>query len=342
MSNKRKGEGNKNVFYIFLLLYILSIVSLIIIFRPFLYALIMGGVFGIFFFPLNKYLQRRGISAKRSSLMLVFLIFILIIAGSFFFVNSLVKEATSTYRSLAGYDFADVDLFVENTLGFEVSTREIALVLMDNLNEALSASIIEVIGSLADVLIGLFVMLFLLYYIFKDGDHILMSIMDLVPLSKSHKDQISVESKKILYGVMYGQLLIAILQGILGGLAFFAFGLSNPVFWGFIMAILAFIPILGTPAVWAPAGILEIMYGSLWGGIGLLLFGSIVMFSIENILRPRIIGKRSGMHPILVLLSIFGGIKLFGVIGLIIGPIAVALCVLVIKFFNREVLSINK
>ena len=340
---KKKIKVNqKNTFYFFLLAYVLALVVLAIIFRPFIYALILGIVLGVFFFPVNIWLQRRGIKPSRSALLMVFLILILILSSSFFFINSVVKEATATYTALATYDFEDVDNFIQTYLGFNVSTEKFVLPLMNTLQESLTVSIPDIISSIVELFVGLFVMLFLLYYIFKDGDNLMRSIMGVLPVSEKHKTEIKDESRKILYGVMYGQLLIAILQGFLGGLAFMIFGLSNPVFWGFIMAILAFIPILGTPAVWVPAGIIQIISGNLFAGIGLLAFGAFIMFTIENIVRPKIIGRRSGMHPLLVVLSIFGGIKLFGVIGLIIGPVLVALCVLIIKIFNEELVLFKK
>lgn len=337
--NQTENRSNKNTLYIFLLLYILALVVLFIIFRPFLYALILGVVLGVFFFPLSKLLMDRGVKKNLSALIVVFLILLIIISSSVFFVNSVIREATHTYKTVSTYDFGDVDKLLESTFGLEVSTEQLALPLMQNINNALSISFMDVIGSIADILLGLFIMLFLLFYIFKDGENIMNSVMNILPVSNSHKKEIADESRKILYGVMYGQFLIAVLQGFLGGLAFAVFGLNNPVFWGFIMAILAFIPLFGTPAVWLPAGIIQIMNGELFSGIGLLIFGTVVMFTIENIIRPKIIGRRSGMHPLLVLLSIFGGIKLFGVIGLLIGPIFVALCFLIIKFFNQELIN---
>ncbi len=338
MKKQKKEEKTNKTFYFFLLAYIIAIVTLVIIFEPFLYALILGAVLGVFFFPLNKLLIKKGLKPKNSALLLITIIFILIISSSYFFVNSVVKEATQTYGLVAQYNFTDADNLIETYIGLNISTQELTLPIFENINETLTKSIPSLLGSLAELFLGLFIMLFLLYYLFKDGNNIMENIMNILPVTEDHKEQIKTESKRVLYGVMYGQVLIAIIQGILGGLAFVIFGLKNPVFWGFIMGLLALIPILGTPVVWVPAGILQIIAGNIFSGIGVLLFGAIIMFSIENIIRPRYIGRKSGMHPILVILSIFGGIKLFGLIGLIIGPILVVLCVLIIKFFNQELI----
>jgi predicted PurR-regulated permease PerM len=335
---KKINKNEKNNFYAFLVAYIVSLILLAIIFRPFAYPLILGIVLGIFFFPLNKLLIKKGMKPNLSSLLIVLVILILIIISSYVFVNSLVKEATQTYRIIETYDFKEADETINRLLGINVSSEEIILPIIANINETFTISIPKIISSIAEIVLGLFIMLFLLFYVFKDGENMMQNVLNILPVSHENKEKIKEESRKVLYGVMYGQVLIAIIQGFLGGFAFYIFGINNPVFWGLIMGVLALIPMLGTPAIWIPAGIIQIMNGELFSGIGLLVFGSTIMFTLENIVRPRYIGKKSGMHPIIVILAIFGGIKLFGIIGLIIGPILVALCVLVIKIFNQEIL----
>ena len=335
---KKQEKKEKSNFYVFLVAYIISLIILAIIFRPFAYPLVLGIVLGIFFFPLNKILIQKGMKPNISALLIVIIIFILIILGSYVFINSLVKEATQTYKIIETYNFEEADETLNNLLGINVSTEKIILPIIANINETFTISIPRIISSIAEIILGLFIMLFLLFYVFKDGEEMMKSVLNIIPVSDEHKERIKEESRKVLYGVMYGQVLIAIIQGFLGGLAFFIFGINNPVFWGLIMGVLALIPMLGTPAIWVPAGIIQIVNGELFSGIGLLVFGSTIMFTLENIIRPKYIGRKSGMHPIIVILSIFGGIKLFGIIGLIIGPILVALCVLVINIFNQEVL----
>ncbi len=334
-----KTQNSNNTFYFFLLAYILALFTIALIFRPFFYSIVLGIVLGVFFYPLNKILKNKGFNPKATAIILVLIIFFLIIGSSYLFANSIVTEATQTYNYVAQYNFTEADQFVESYIGLNISTKAVILQPLENINQSLTQSILDLLGSIADILLGLFIMLFLLYYFFKDGEKILNNIMELIPFSEKHRTRIKEESRKVLYGVMYGQVLIGIIQGIIGGFAFYIFGLNSPVFWGFIMGILALIPILGTPLIWIPAGILQIVNGSVLAGIGLLLFGSVIMFSIENIVRPRYIGKKSGLHPIIVILSIFGGIKFFGLIGLIIGPILVAICVLIIKIFTQEIVK---
>jgi predicted PurR-regulated permease PerM len=143
-------------------------------------------------------------------------------------------------------------------------------------------------------------------------------------------------TRDVITAVLYGQLLIAVLQGLVGGLGFLIFGIENPVFWGFTMGVLSFIPLLGPPAVWLPAAIYLIYAGNLVSGIGLIIYGVVIVMNIDNFLKPKLIGGKSGMHPIVVLVGILGGITLFGFAGFIIGPIILALALLIIKFYNED------
>lgn len=346
---KKKSENSKKVykddtsnskggFYFLLFAYILAFVGLAILFRPFIYALVMGATLGVFFFPVNKYLKRKGLGPNLSASLLVIFIIIVSIAASFFFINSVVAQVTSAYRSASEYEFNDLDEFIDSTFGLEVSTEELVLPIVASIRDAFTVSIPNLINSLSSIFIGLLIMLFLLFYIFKEGEGIWVSIMDTLPLSDDHKTQIKDESEKVLKGVMYGHILMAFVQGFLGGLAFFIFGLQNPIFWGLIMTLLALIPMVGTPLVWVPAGIIQLVQGNLFSGIGVLAFGTIIILYMENIFKPKYLGKKAGMHPALMVMAIFGGLHLFGILGIIMGPIMVALCVLIIKFFNQKVL----
>jgi predicted PurR-regulated permease PerM len=343
-SGKSKGvykndtSSSKGGFYFLLFAYILAIVALAILFRPFIYAIVLGATLGVFFFPVNNFLKRKGLGPNLSASLLVIFIVLVVFFASFFFINSVVTQVTAAYRTAAEYEFSDLDGFLESTFGLEVSTEEIVLPIVASIRDAFTVSIPDIINSLTSIFIGLLIMLFLLFYIFKEGANIWASIMATLPLSDDHKTQIKDESEKVLKGVMYGHILMAFVQGFLGGFAFFIFGLPNPIFWGLIMTILALIPLVGTPIVWIPAGIIQLVQGNLFSGIGVLAFGAIIILYMENIFKPKFLGKQAGMHPVLMVMAIFGGLQLFGILGIIMGPILVARCVLIIKLFNQNVL----
>lgn len=324
--------------YFFIALYIVSILMIFLLFRPYFSFLALGGIIAIFLFPVNLHLRKYIKNKVTSSLIMTLIVLLLIVIPAAYMGYHITKEATSTYQSMMTTDYSKLSSTISRILGVQVNVADFFLPISNFFFSYISKSIPSLIGTITDFTVKLFLMFFLIYYAFKEGDTLLASFMNILPISKSHKDQILDESNRVLYGVMHGQFLVALIQGGLGGLGFWIFGFPSPIFWGFIMVILAFIPFLGTPLVWLPASLLQLSQGNNFGAIGMLLFGGIIVLNIDNVLKPMIIGQRTGLHPMLVLLGIFGGIQFFGIIGMIIGPVIVALCILIIKFFNQDVI----
>jgi predicted PurR-regulated permease PerM len=194
----------------------------------------------------------------------------------------------------------------------------------------------DILSSLADVLLGLFIMFFLMYYAFIDGEKWVYLLKSGLPLEKEHKERLFEKLGSITSAVMHGQFLSAFIQGSLGGLMFFVFGVPNPIFWGAIMIILSFIPLMGTPIVWVPAAIIMLMQGYIWQGIGILIIGSTIVMNIDNIIKPYLIGSRAKISALIVVIGVFGGLKLFGFIGILIGPLLLALLQTVIDLFRER------
>jgi predicted PurR-regulated permease PerM len=133
---------------------------------------------------------------------------------------------------------------------------------------------------------------------------------------------------------IYGGLLVAIVQGILGGLAFWILGLPSPVLWGTAMGFLSLIPIGGTALIWVPTSIILLIQGAFAKGIILLAIGVFVISMMDNFLRPLLVGARTKIHPLLLFFSVLGGIQAFGMIGLVAGPLVATLCITLIEIYT--------
>jgi len=147
----------------------------------------------------------------------------------------------------------------------------------------------------------------------------------------------------VTFAVFYGNIFVAIIQGILGGVGFFVLGVESPVLWGFVMILFALIPYFGTAIIWLPAALNLLFKGYLENdasytarGIILIVYGILVISSIDNILKPRLIGSKAQVHPVLVLLGVLGGLSLFGFIGLILGPVMLALLMTFVDIYEEE------
>lgn len=189
---------------------------------------------------------------------------------------------------------------------------------------------------LVKAFIGVFVLLFVMYYGFKDGRQLVSFIYDSMPLREPYKKRLFKETQEVVDAVFVGNILVSVVQGTLGGLGFWAFGIPNPVFWGFVMTILAILPIIGTPVVWLPAGIILIATGDTFAGVGIILYGLLIVSTVDNFLKPKIIGGRSRVHPAIVLLGIIGGIWVFGAIGFLLGPLILAIFVVLLGLFRTD------
>jgi predicted PurR-regulated permease PerM len=176
-----------------------------------------------------------------------------------------------------------------------------------------------------NAVLQLFVMLYALYFFLKNGPRILSRILYFTPLEEDDEGKLIAQFVSVTRATIKGSILIGLLQGGLAGAAFFLLGLPGAAFWSTVMAVLSVIPVLGAGIVWAPAAVILMFTGRAAAGIGLAIWGLAVVGLIDNFLRPRLVGRDTKMPDLLVLLSTFGGLAMFGLVGFIIGPIIAAL-----------------
>jgi predicted PurR-regulated permease PerM len=177
-------------------------------------------------------------------------------------------------------------------------------------------------------------MSFTVFFLLKDGPDFFSKIRDYMPFSDQQKDKLAVQVKDMIVSTIYGGVIVAIIQGILGGLAFAILDIGSPVVWGSVMAIMSFVPMLGTSIVWGPTAMLLFLQGLYMKGTVLILIGIFVISMVDNILKPLIIGGRTKLPTVIIFFSVLGGIKFFGLLGLVLGPLVFALLVSVLEIFR--------
>jgi predicted PurR-regulated permease PerM len=191
----------------------------------------------------------------------------------------------------------------------------------------------KIFKGLSTFIIGFFFTLLSLYYLFKDGARLLERLKEIVPIPSEERDLLIFRFKQMVYATIYGGIVVAIIQGALGGIIFWILGISSPVLWGTAMAFLSFIPIGGTALIWGPAAILLLVQGAFLKGIILLLLGIFGISMADNFLRPLFISARTKIHPLLLFFAVLGGIQVFGLIGLVMGPLIATLCLTLIEIY---------
>ena len=207
----------------------------------------------------------------------------------------------------------------------------------------ITESISNILFSIPIFLLDMFIILFVMFFLFRDGEIFVDKVERIMPLKGKYREHVFKKLNDMAYAVIYGSIIIAIIQGTLAGLGFFILGLPSPLLWGAVMIFASLIPYVGSSIVWFPASLMLIFEGYLnfettliVKGILLILYGIFVIGTIDNILKPKIIGSKGGLHPVLVLLGVVGGLKFFGFVGVIIGPIILAMLVTFINIYEEE------
>jgi len=351
-------KPNDFVKYLLLFFAILLVYLSFVVVQPFLNALLSGIVISYITLPAYTKLNKRLKSPNLSSLVISLFILLLILTPLVLVVDNVAPEARYSYirakqKILAG-ELINVQCFGKDTALCKISggiksfvtNPEVKPQLQEILSRVTTYAIektSELVLSLPRVLLNILITFFVIFYLLKDGEILTQKVKKLLPLRKKHQEHIFDKLQDTAYAVLYGSLVVAIVQGVLGALGFYIFGISSPITWGLVMVITALIPLIGTAIIWMPASLLLIGEGItlnnniiVWQGIGLLIYSAFIVSTIDNILKPKIIGEKSGVHPILVMFGALGGIAIFGLIGFIIGPLILAIFSASIDIYEKE------
>ncbi len=198
------------------------------------------------------------------------------------------------------------------------------------ISSQLAESSLSFIFSIPSRLLDIILTFFFTFFLLIDGKRIINKIKKTIPLKKAQKEEIIEKVHGVLYAIIYGFFLIAIIEGVIGGLALKFFGVASPLLWGMVIAFLTFIPFIGPIIVWIPAAVIQLLHKHYFNTFGIVAGGLAITY-IDTILKPKIIGDKAEIHPAVTLIGLIGGLKLMGIIGVIIGPIILALLLTFIK-----------
>jgi len=335
-------------------LIILSFYLFYVVISPFLVPIVWAMILAFVFYPVYRRLNHRLRGKKSlSALVMTAFVVILIVFPSVYILSMLTHEAVSAYaffenglktgRFQSILELKDHPIIqgLWNQLNQYVDLSEIDLnsLLLENVRRVSAFAINQtskIIKQFSFIIVNFFLVTISLYYVFKDGDQLLRKIREAIPLVPQDRDLLFARLEEMVYATIYGRIFVAILQGFLGGLAFWFLGLSSPVFWGTVMAFLSFLPIVGPFLVWGPVVVYFFFQGSFLQGILLLAWGGAVVGLSDNFLRPILISKRTKLHTMLLFFGVLGGMKSFGLLGLIVGPLVVTICITILDIYSEK------
>lgn len=190
-----------------------------------------------------------------------------------------------------------------------------------------------ILGGILGIVIAIFFIFFTMYYLFRDGQKLHVALAAALPLRDRAVNQIFQRIREVIGASVYGVFVIAVIQGTLGGLAFWFIGLPSAVVWALVMTFLSLIPLAGAFVVWVPVAIYLAIIGSWGAAIGLTVWGAVVIGLVDNFLRPKLVGERAKLHELFIFFSVLGGLQVFGIIGLFLGPVILAIALALFDAF---------
>ena len=328
-----------------MLLMAVSVLGIYLSYRlaaPFLAALTWALGLAILVAPLHRWLESKIKLPNLVATISVLLVLIIVVVPAIFVADRIIGEAVSgaeTVRIMieSGEWRRMFEAHPRIAPAGDWIARELDLTgLANNVTSWLTnlgASFVQ--GSILQ-LIGIVLTFYLLFYFLRDRALALKSLRSLSPLSEADMTRLFVDVSDTVHATLYGTLVVAIVQGTLGGLMFWWLGLAAPLLWGMIMGLLAVIPVLGAFIIWIPAAIFLVLEGSGEKALLLTLWGAIVVGGIDNLLYPMLVGRRLKIHTVLAFISLVGGLIVFGAAGLILGPIIFTVTRLLLEIWRRN------
>ncbi len=334
------GEESRRdiILWVFLIYFVISIFFLGWLLWPFVSTIILAAVVTGVFSPVYSYFCGK-MRASLASLLTCVLIFFIIFVPIVFFVGILSKEAYDVYLMAKGAVLSDnIRNLIEGSKVLEKANLILSnfniKITGEELNKAVS-EVGRVVGlflyeqaraitsNILKFLANSFFMLLIIYYLLIDKQRLHSFILNISPLPDDQDEKLFQKFKDMAGAILIGNGLGGLIQGILGGIVFAVFGLKSPFFWGVIMGLVAFLPIVGIGVIFIPAALYLFLAGRIASGIFFIIFYVILSGGIEYIFKPKLVGQRVQMHTLLVFLSIIGGLKLFGILGIIYGPLII-------------------
>ncbi len=328
-------------FRTFILMLVIVTMAFISVLLPFYAAIFWGAILAILFTPLHKRLlaKMRG-RPNLAALTTLLIIVLIVILPAILITGALLQEGAAIYNRISSGE-VNVGEYLEQILSALPPSVHAVLdrfgvgdifSLREKLTEGalrgskvLATQAVNVGQNTFEFIVGMGVMLYILYFLLRDGAHLARTSKQLIPLSDEHKQHLFRKFATVVRATVKGNIVVAITQGALGGLMFWFLGIQGALLWGVLMAFLSLLPAVGAALIWLPVSIYFLVTGAIWEGVTLAVFGVLVIGLVDNILRPLLVGKDTKIPDYVILISTLGGLSVFGLNGFVIGPLFAAL-----------------
>jgi len=325
------------------LLLFLAIAAFIII-RPIFISILWGLLLAYIFYPLYKktlsYVKEKNISALIVCLLILLIIFIPL----WFLIPVILKQTFQAYSYLQQANiFEPVRNLFPSFSGSDQISREFVIAINSFITNSASTILNSLGNFLSNILLIIFqfvIVLFVFFFGLRDGEKLISFASKISPLPSKMQKEFLNKFKAITSSVIYGQIIVGIFQGIFTGIGLFIFKSPSPLLFSVLATFVGIIPVIGPWLIWFPISVYLLLSGNTFGGIGLMIYGLLVVSWVDTLIRPIIVSKSSKVSSPIVLIGMVGGLFVFGIIGLIIGPLILSYLTLVLEMYKDKKLRI--
>ena len=311
--------------------------------RPFVDVLLWAAVLVVVFYPMYERLERRLRRPGLSALLSCLVVMVVVAAPLTFIVIALTTEFTKAVQHLPAEITRALDptapvtgRIVRWLQRFVDLSPQFLIDQLTRMTAQIVSQSIGLVGGAIGVLLKGFFVIFTMFYLFRDGDRIVRALPEFLPLKREQSEQVFERTREVINASVYGVVSIAMVQGALAGLAFWFLGIPSPVLWGVVTALVCMIPVAGSFLVWLPASVYLALTGHWTRATLLTLWGLFVISTIDNFLRPKLIRGRTKLHELLVFFAVLGGLRVFGVLGIVLGPVVLAIAMALVEIFRQS------
>ena len=307
--------------------------------RPLLLAIFFGIILAFVCSPIYDWFNKRINSKNVSGILMCIFLLILIILPLWFFTPIMIDQSIKVYTAIQDADFVTpLKTIFPSAFASEQFSSEVGRIISSFLSK-ITNSIVNYFSNLIFnfpiLLLQLSIAFFIMFFVLRDKDKFILYIKSILPFSRDVEKKLFEQSKGITISILYGQLLIGIIQGLITGLGFLIFSVPNTLFLTLLACLAGMLPMVGTTIIWIPVVIYLLIEGSVLSAVGVAFFGSIAMF-IDNFLKPIFVAHRTSLPPSMVLIGMIGGYFFFGILGFILGPLILAYLFIVLEIFRNK------
>ncbi len=333
LENNDKGEYGK-------LIIIASVIALLYvsykIISPFKIALLTSIVLAIALYPIYLALVKKIKNKNSSAMILIFSLIFLVLLPLIFFANAMFQETINLYNAASGMDLSEQSNQLQKLTHLDINYERYFKETVLGLSQSFITSSSKITGYILGGLLNIFVIFFCLFFFLRDGKNLIKKFRSIIPFENRIKKRFESDVVSSVRGLFLGLLIIALIEGVLAFIGFYLFNIPTPLVWSFLVIVLAMVPLLGPTLIYVPASIYLLISGFTTDAILLLIYSIVTLGYTDNILRHQIMSKTSKINQVALLVGVFGGIKLVGIPGIIIGPLALSIILAVYKLYEEE------